>query len=288
LGGGKRYSIHKFLPLTPSRGGYNNSFFVFFFILLFPNPIHAQKDLAKQLSSAYDNYKESTITNRRFKHQDIVPLIKKRKSNPIFETSVLGQSVKGRDIYLVKMGNGPTKVLLWSQMHGDEPTATMAMMDIFNFFANEKDKFGRFKNNLLNELTLYFVPLLNPDGAELYQRRNAMDIDLNRDALRTSTPEGKILKKIRDQTDADFGFNLHDQSIYYSAGLSPSPATISFLAPAFNYEKEINETRKRAMQLIVRMNEVIQERLPEHVAKYSDNFEPRDSKITFHHVIRCF
>ena len=36
---------------------------------------------------------------------------------------------------------------------------------------------------ILSALTLYVVPMLNPDGAERYQRRNAQNIDLNRDAL---------------------------------------------------------------------------------------------------------
>ena len=48
-------------------------------------------------------------------------------------------------------------------------------------------------------LTLHVVPMLNPDGAERFQRRNAQSIDINRDALRLQTPEGRALKALRDR-----------------------------------------------------------------------------------------
>jgi hypothetical protein len=30
-------------------------------------------------------------------------------------------------------------VLLWSQMHGDEPTATAALFDVFDYFQRHRD-----------------------------------------------------------------------------------------------------------------------------------------------------
>ncbi|WP_370637434.1 peptidase M14 [Flagellimonas sp. HMM57] len=117
--------------------------------------------------------------------------------------------------------------------------------------------------------------MLNPDGAEVYQRRNALGIDINRDALRLQSPEGRTLKRLRDSLDAKFGFNLHDQSTYYNAELTSKPATISYLATAFNYEKDINEVRSNAMKVIVYMNNIIQKYAPGQVGRYSDDFEPR-------------
>lgn len=227
---------------------------------------------ANTLADSYSDYKEMTIKNRRFKHDDIVPLIKRLEAP--FEVKQLGTSIEGRAIYLVKIGSGKTKVLLWSQMHGNEPSATMAIMDLFNFFSSN-DQFDDFKKNILDNVTLYFIPMLNPDGAEQYRRRNALNIDLNRDALRLQNPETQLLKKVRDDLDADWGFNLHDQSRYYSVGTSNKTATMSFLAPAYDYGKSVDPSRKRAMQLIGSMNRVLQQFLPGHVAKYNDTFEPR-------------
>ena len=230
------------------------------------NPIY------QQLHLAYGQYREPTIDGRRFKHSDIAPLV--QRLEPPFEVKEAGQSIEGRSIYLAKIGNGPKTVLLWSQMHGDEPTATMALMDIFNFFS-ASDEFDPFRQRLLSALTLYFIPMLNPDGAEKFQRRNALDIDLNRDAMRLVTPEAQILKRVRDETQAQWGFNLHDQSAYYGVGNSPHTASVSFLAPAYNMDKEINESRGNAMRLIVLLGRLLQEHIPGKVAKYDDTFEPR-------------
>ncbi|MCB0641796.1 MAG: hypothetical protein KDC44_09165, partial [Phaeodactylibacter sp.] len=121
----------------------------------------------------------------------------------------------------------------------------------------------------------HFIPMLNPDGAEKFQRRNAVGIDLNRDALHLQSPEARILKSLRDELKADWGFNLHDQSQYYTAGSKEHQATFSFLAPAYNEAKEVNAVRQRSMQLTVVLNEVVHQYLPGQTAKYDDTFEPR-------------
>ena len=159
-------------------------------------------------------------------------------------------------------------------MHGDESTATMALFDIFNFFT-ANDKFVDFKKAILDKLTIYIIPMLNPDGAELFQRRNSYDIDINRDAIKQQSAEGRILKSVFDSIKPDFGFNLHDQNGRYSVGQTSSVAAISVLAPAFNHAKEINPVRKRAMQLIGSINDALCCFVPGNIAKYSDEFEPR-------------
>ncbi len=227
--------------------------------------------LHRQLYDKYELYRESTIKGRRFKHSDIMPLVQKLKAP--FRTEKAGQSMEGRDIYKVQIGNGPVQVLLWSQMHGDEASATMALMDIFNFMTRD-DQFNALRERLKKELTITFIPLLNPDGAERFKRRNAIDIDLNRDAARLQTPEAKLLKRVRDELKADWGFNLHDQNRYYSAGAGKT-ATFSFLAPAYNYAKDVNAIRGNAMHLIGVMNNILQEYIPGQVGRYSDSFEPR-------------
>ncbi|HEY5822795.1 MAG TPA: M14 family zinc carboxypeptidase, partial [Cyclobacteriaceae bacterium] len=172
------------------------------------------------------------------------------------------------------LGNGKIKVLMWSQMHGDESTATMALFDLFNFFSAH-DEFDSFRKEILDNLELHFVPMINPDGAQVWQRRNVYLIDINRDARNLVTPEGRILKGIGSKLKPDFGFNLHDQGYYTTVGLTKQHATISFLAPAYNYEKDVNEVRKRALQLIVTMNRGLQIYAPGKVARYDDEHDPR-------------
>ncbi|WP_035483534.1 M14 family zinc carboxypeptidase [Algoriphagus marincola] len=225
------------------------------------------------LEAAFEQYKEPAITHRRFKHADIQPLIQKHSS--AFEIEELGESVEGKSISSLTWGEGQTKVLLWSQMHGNESTATMSLFDLFNFLEASGDAYDELRRVLKSNLQIKFIPMLNPDGADAFKRRNALDIDLNRDAISQISPEAVILKSIRDAFEPEFGFNLHDQQIYYNVDKTPKQATISVLAPGYNYERDVNEVRGRAMKAIVGMNEVLQQVIPGGVGKYDDGFEPR-------------
>ncbi len=238
------------------------------FLLFIPFLSYSQQgNISETLFAQYENYKETSLAKKKFTHSDITPLIEKLKSEDTFRIKELGTSIQNRSISMISIGSGKTSVLLWSQMHGNESTATMAMFDIFNYLKQHEEIF---KN-----LTLHFIPMLNPDGAQHFKRRNAIGIDINRDALSLQSPESKILKDARDSLQADFGFNLHDQSIYYNAERTDKPATISYLAPAYDYEKNINKTRGNAMKVIVEMNNIIQQYAPGQVGRYSDDFEPR-------------
>jgi hypothetical protein len=226
-----------------------------------------------ELKNAFEKYQELSIKDRRFTHADLQPLIHKHSVQ--FEVSPLGKSVLGKSISSLDWGSGETKVMLWSQMHGNESTATMALFDLFNFLEGKGDKYEELRKLLRSQLQLKFIPMLNPDGADAFKRRNALDIDLNRDAISLISPEAVILKKVRDDFEPEFGFNLHDQQIYYNVVNTPKQATISLLAPAYNEATDINDVRGRAMQTIASMNSLLQELIPGQVGKYDDAFEPR-------------
>jgi hypothetical protein len=252
----------------------NISFLFFLFGFLTVSISSAQeKEIYKKLYNSYGEFKEGSIEERRFKQAEIQPLIDEFKKKENFEVAKVGESIEGRPLHLISVGSGEVDVFLWSQMHGDESTATMAIFDILNFLDSEE--FSEEKEEMLENVKLHFLPMLNPDGAQRFQRRNLLGVDINRDALRLQSPESKTLKKVRDSLDADFGFNLHDQSTYYNAERTPKPATISYLAPAYNYEKSINDVRGAAMQVIVQMNDILQEYAPGQVGRYNDDFEPR-------------
>ena len=117
--------------------------------------------------------------------------------------------------------------------------------------------------------------MMNPDGSEKFIRENALNIDLNRDAIKLQSPEAKILKNLFKKLKPEFGFNLHDQDSRYSVGKSNKQASISFLCPPYNYEKDINDVRTKTMQVIAEINDSIKEFIPNGIGKYSDDFEPR-------------
>lgn len=226
------------------------------------------------LYHSYENFKEKRITQKRFTHSDLLPILKEKEANKLFQFRQVGSSIEKRSVNMLTIGTGDICVLAWSQMHGDEPTATMALLDIFNFF-EDKNQFKELKELLLQKLTIHFVPMVNPDGAERFTRRNRAKIDLNRDALRKTNPESKILYKLQKQLNPKFGFNLHDQGSLYTAGNTFKTATISVLLPAFNYDKEINTVRSNGMKVIVDIKNTLSKFIPGHIGRYDDSFEPR-------------
>lgn len=227
--------------------------------------------LNQKLYNQYDAFRESAIQTRRFKHEDLMLLVDKLSND--FSVTQAGTSVEGRAIKHITFGVGPTKVLLWSQMHGDEPTATQALMDIFKWLSAEGDEFDALRKKIKSSLTLHVIPMLNPDGAARFTRRNVHDIDINRDALRLQTPEGRILKRVRDSLQADWGFNLHDQG--RGTSVDGKPATVSLLAPPYNEAREVNATRGDAMKLVRFMFDQLQPFIPGQIGIYPDDFEPR-------------
>ena len=229
---------------------------------------------AESLSQSYENYKEKSLNHRRFKHSDILPLIKRLEEKEFFRVKKVGTSVEGREIFLISIGTGSKNIFCWSQMHGDEATATGAIFDIMNFFLAEHH-YADFKHFLLNNVTLHFLPMVNPDGAEFFQRRNILEIDLNRDAAHQQSQESKILNSVFNEIKPEFGFNLHDQNREYTAGNTKHWTAISFLTPPFDYKKTVNESRTLSMKLIGELYGVLSHFIPGHISKYDDNYEPR-------------
>jgi len=227
-----------------------------------------------KLLENYPLFEEIQINDRFFKHNLICDLIDSITNKKVFSIEEAGLSTMGRSINLIKWGNGPCRVFLWSQMHGNEATATMALADLLNFLS-QNGIFNEIIDSLDKKCTLYILPMLNPDGAELFIRRNAMEIDINRDFHRQQSPEGRILRKLRDEIHPHFGFNLHDQSTLWSAGKSGNPATISLLAPAYDEELSINPVRQKAMQVIALMNKELQKNIAGSVGRFDDEYEPR-------------
>ena len=185
----------------------------------------------------------------------------------------LGRSIEGRSINAVTLGSGPINVLLWSQMHGDESAASMALADIISWFAGSPEE-DALRRTLEQKLTITMIPMLNPDGAERFIRHNAIGVDVNRDARQQATPEGRILKAIRDSIDADFGFNLHDQGAR-SAGRDGDLVAIALLAPAADEERSWGPVRQRARHVSALIASVLAPHIPGKIARYDDSFTPR-------------
>lgn len=90
------------------------------------------------------------------------------------ERSVCGRSVEGRDIQLVRFGNGEKTILFIASIHGSERAGT-PLMEKFIEYLTQKGA-CRFSP----ELQIVIMPKSNPDGFEAKTRANSNKVDLNR------------------------------------------------------------------------------------------------------------
>ncbi len=213
----------------------------------------------------YIDYREKSLSGRYINYHNISPLINQLKKYS--EVSDIGLSANKVPINLIKIGKGVTKVLMWSQMHGNESTTTRAVFDLLNFLIHSEQS-----KMILENCSLYVIPMLNPDGSQLYTRVNFNKVDLNRDAQLLEQEESKIFKSIVDKIKPDIGFNLHGQRTIFSAGLTNKSAIVSFLSPASDSERSITSTRKVGMRIIAEMNSALQQVIPNCVGRYDDGF----------------
>ena len=212
----------------------------------------------------HKNYKQNQLFGRYITLSHVEGVLHSLFIHP----EIKGYSVQNRPLYQINLGNGGVKVMLWSQMHGNEGTTTKALCD-FIAFLNSTDPMAELLNQ---QFTFRILPMVNPDGAEVYTRVNANQADLNRDSVDLSQPESRFLRAAFDDFQPDIAYNLHDQRTIFGAGTTGNPATVSFLAPAFNEERTINDIRTKAMNLIVAMNNELQHHIPNQVGRFDDGF----------------
>ena len=211
-------------------------------------------------------YLEPKLKGKYIHLDTILPILKSLNSD--FEITEIGKSVQGRAIHQVKIGVGTTKNLMWSQMHGNESTTTKGLFDFFNFLQSDNE----IANKIKSDYTLLCIPMLNPDGAFLYTRENANKVDLNRDAFNATQPEMQVLHDVYKSFNPDYCYNLHDQRTIFGTEGFNLPATVSFLSPAYNEEREYNAVRLKAIHIINRMNDALQVFIPNQIGRFDDSY----------------
>ena len=229
----------------------------------------------QSLYNSYEAYKVKELTSKRLAHNALMNILASLQTslNNFFRIEQIGKSSEGRSINLLSLGGGKKKVFMWTQMHGDEPTATMGLLDMLSYIG--KNQAVPEVRKILSDTTLLIIPMLNPDGAERFQRRSVHGIDINRDALRLQTSEARILKQTREKYAPEFGFNLHDQEPRYTVGSTGKVATIALLAPTYDYAKSENEVRRRAKQIAAALVDIFSPFIEGHISRYDDSFEAR-------------
>ncbi|NVJ59285.1 MAG: carboxypeptidase family protein [Gammaproteobacteria bacterium] len=123
-----------------------------------------------------------------YSYERHLSLVHQAACHPLVEHSVIGQSLDGREINLLRLGNPSAKHKVWliARQHPGETMAEWFMEGVIGRLLDYTDATA---NQLLNEACLYLVPNMNPDGTERgHLRTNANGVNLNRE-WNCSTPE---------------------------------------------------------------------------------------------------
>ncbi|MBE0464333.1 MAG: M14 family zinc carboxypeptidase [Halomonadaceae bacterium] len=142
-----------------------------------------------------------------------------------------GESIEGRPLYSATVGEGPRKLMIVTQQHGDEPVGTESAMHLLEWLSGDSET----AQSLREQVTLTVMPRVNPDGFERWEqlvsdnsdpettldpRRNSADIDLNRtwDASETIDPalipETLAVRQILEAFQPDLILDYHNQNNY--------------------------------------------------------------------------
>lgn len=234
------------------------------------------EDISRRIWDLWGSVRIPVDDPYQMRHTDLekwLSDIKGKDTQAALIREVAGQSTEGRNLYLLRWGKGKKSVLLWSQMHGDEPTATVALLDILSFLiTHPRDPLVK---GLQDQLQLLILPMLNPDGAERTRRRNAQGIDINRDALALTTPEGRTLKSVRDRYRPEIGFNLHNQNPRTSVGTTGHPVMVSLLAVPYDPFGNDNPARIRCKKICSLMYRILGPYCYSRISRYDDSFNVR-------------
>ena len=217
----------------------------------------------------------TALTARRFTHTEYWAALDPLLKSKALRVTPVGTSTQGRALRAITFGTGPTTVFLWSQMHGDESTATMALADLLSWFSAAERERDPLRDEIAARLTVVMLPMLNPDGAEIFQRENAVGVDINRDVRRQSTAEARTLKAVRDSIKPAFGFNLHDQNARTLGRPGGQRVGIALLAPAADSVNGFGQTRAAARLVAARIRDVLERDIPGRIARYDDAFNKR-------------
>lgn len=227
----------------------------------------------KALEENYSSFKQEGFEEKWLNYEGLL-----RYFNQVsFEKEEIGESFLGQKIYKLSFGKGEKRILIWSQMHGNESSGTRAMFDVLNFLQTNDEV----AQTILNEITFDFIPMLNPDGANVNTRRNAVGIDPNRDFLAQQSTEIHVLLDQINRSKYEVLFNLHDQRTIFNVGETKEPATLSFLAPSYNVEEDVNDVRQKTMGIIQAMNTELQKVIPGKIGRYTSEFYPMSTGDNF-------
>jgi hypothetical protein len=171
--------------------------------------IHA---LAQQITSPLEKNKYQKVTS----YDELTAFVKQLdETSELLKVEVIGQSSQGRNLYALMFSStefgkdkSKIKVMFHAQQHGNEQSGKEGALLLAQILLKPENKY------LFDKIDFAIIPQVNPDGAEINQRRNGNDMDLNRNHLILTEPETKALHKFFDKYLFEVTMDVHEYFPY--------------------------------------------------------------------------
>jgi murein tripeptide amidase MpaA len=156
-----------------------------------------------------------------YSHERLVGRLRRAARHAHLEVDTLGESVEGRPIHRVVVGDdeAPRRVWLVGRQHPGETPASWALEGLLERLEDAGDDEVR---ELLSDTVLHVVPLVCPDGAALgNMRTNALGVDLNRvwDDPPDEAPEVRCVLDAMVRTGLSLALDVHaDETSAFAFG----------------------------------------------------------------------
>ena len=129
-----------------------------------PSPQPSNED--KNIVNPYVPYTYEQMTDESLKLAELYP--------DIISLGSIGNSVEGRDLLLVKLGKGDKKIVLCGSHHAREYISSSYLMKMVEEYSRAYSKggyFGKYNvREILDQVCIYVVPMVNPDGVNLVNK----------------------------------------------------------------------------------------------------------------------
>jgi len=141
-----------------------------------------------------------------------------KRAYPFLKVGNIGYSVLGKEIPYIKIGNGEKEILYHASIHANEwITSVLLMKFIENFcrsYIFSESIQGYSAQELFNQISLYIVPMVNPDGVDLVTG----NVDKNSSAYRNYEKISKGFPEVAFPDGWKANFNGVDLNLQFPAG----------------------------------------------------------------------
>jgi len=160
--------------------------------------------------------KTAVCLNPRYNYTDNEHFVKRVSKNELIEKERAGVSEEKKNIWLLKVGKGETKVLIMARNHAYESAGNYCVEGMVDWLLSD-DSLAKY---FLSKFKFYLLPMTNPDGVcnGLSRLTSTRGADLNR-VMTVPDKAHQTIKKVLDDVNPRLFINIHNWMDKFKDGL---------------------------------------------------------------------